>query len=335
MNRFKLKVMSILMGVLFLSSGALFAETALYEVARDMAKNKDLFAYFHLVSVEAKSLNEAKCSLDFAATICDLNVYLLMLCAVGEKELHSVMKPTQHASEIKAFEGKDGTSAAHYYTPGKQNAEKLKKMFEEWAKDEKPAVAQIKFKLTGDAHTFLIEKFEGEEKEEKVKFRVYQAYQGTYRLQDFLGFGDEESLSALLWGINKCDECINCLIPARKIGGKDRKPKKRLKGKRTKIQEKKIAGQLKKIKQPMELIGKGKTFKTNEIIEKLISVLYNGLDKGITPDEYAKTFGSTSTGGKFGYLGIFIMKTQPDNKVADTYKNIKKIKPLKYVEITP
>ncbi len=114
----------------------------------------------------------------FAGTICDLTAYSMMVVAAGVDRIKNLNLDAPIV---------EGDHAERCKSP-----EECQSAFNNWAGIEDFGIVQIKFKPGTGAHTFVIERVwlnHGE-----PMFRVYQSYQGSYRLSDFLGMSDSSEI---------------------------------------------------------------------------------------------------------------------------------------------
>lgn len=116
-------------------------------------------------------------TLDQAGTICDLTAYSLMVVAAGSERIEGLVRnqPKDRGDSVQRF--RSGESANFFNTLG------------QWAALGGDGVVQFKFAPDSGAHTFMAERRGGSTK----TFHVFQSYQGTYRLRDFLGVGERDT----------------------------------------------------------------------------------------------------------------------------------------------
>jgi hypothetical protein len=133
---------------------------------------------------------------DQACTICDLNAYLLMVIAAGVQRIEtmklSIRQGAKNAGKIvRAFDLPNGGGKDCAYCLGKSEGKTFVDAVDRWSKLEGNGAVQLKFNPgKPGAHTFVIErvplKNPNNNAQSEPRFRVYQAYEGIYRLADFL-----------------------------------------------------------------------------------------------------------------------------------------------------
>lgn len=115
---------------------------------------------------------------NYANSICDLAAYTVMRIAIGSTRM----------KELESIEGngetRDGRGRIGRYT----DAAAFREHMDAWMERPGPGVVQFKFDANSGVHTFAAERMWPTEG--AASFQVYQAYQGGYRLSDFLGLTD-------------------------------------------------------------------------------------------------------------------------------------------------
>lgn len=116
-----------------------------------------------------------------AGTICDVTAYSMMVIGAGLERIKALRgnqshQPTRFGDRIRRYKDSDGATVG--FELGK------------WADVKAPGILQFKFDATGGMHTFAVERLLSGG---LIRFRVYQSYEGLYRLSDFLGLteGDD------------------------------------------------------------------------------------------------------------------------------------------------
>jgi hypothetical protein len=124
-----------------------------------------------------------------ACTICDLNAYLMMVTAAGYTRVEAMKAAIKARKPSRPSDA--GPDRAYLFD--KKSAEDFGKAVVAWSQLEGNGVMQLKFNPGAPgAHTFVVERvppkvLNADVTKNKPLFRVYQAYEGTYRLADFLG----------------------------------------------------------------------------------------------------------------------------------------------------
>ena len=128
--------------------------------------------------------------LSFTGTICDLTAYAVVACAVGvdriEKLKTLVAGEAEHRNTLRSIEyenthpRKSLGGDEFYLFRGNQDADRFEEAVTTWMQGKKAGAAQFKFDASG-WHTFAVIRLP-----DHGGFLLYQSYQGTYRLCDFL-----------------------------------------------------------------------------------------------------------------------------------------------------
>ena len=113
-----------------------------------------------------------------AGTICDVTAYSMMVIGAGLKRVKALR------GKVNYWGTKDGDRVRRYKS---SDGTKIGWELSNWTKVKAPGILQFKFDATGGMHTFAVERVV---LSEEIRFRVYQSYEGLYRLSDFLGLTD-------------------------------------------------------------------------------------------------------------------------------------------------
>jgi hypothetical protein len=135
---------------------------------------------------------------DQAGTICDLNAYLVMMIAAGVKRVED-MKAAVSGGQV--YEHDIATTGKDRAWSFKKNAaDQFEQAMIAWSKLPGNGAVQFKFRPEKGVHTFAVERVMFTDLYEKdatkkniARFRVYQAYEGIYRLSDFLRIAGDEN----------------------------------------------------------------------------------------------------------------------------------------------
>ena len=106
------------------------------------------------------------------ATICDLVAYSIMAAAVSPESMHEVDRGT--SQEVQSYRLGDHEAFGRW--------------IEDWTSEDQTQSAIVQFKFNaapGGRHTLVLERIA--RPDASPLFRVFQAYEGLYRLVDFLG----------------------------------------------------------------------------------------------------------------------------------------------------
>ena len=122
-------------------------------------------------------------------TVCDLTASSIVGCAVGFDRYEELKRASSAVDNMGFPVLKDGVtgdgSQAYIFQPGSsQEQQRYRDALKEWMDADGAGAAQFKFGATSGWHTFMVCKVQGGS---TGNFVVYQSYQGTYRLSDFLG----------------------------------------------------------------------------------------------------------------------------------------------------
>lgn len=141
---------------------------------------------------------------DFVGCICDMTAMCMMMTAAGVKRIEA-MKTDIRVYENKGLKNvpqrvtKDMNSLDQVYFFSRAKAANFKNTLMDWCKSGNHGIAQFKFPAEGDWHTLAVERIGVKEVDDDTpRFIVYQAYQNTYRLKDFLGQGTEQEQRTML-----------------------------------------------------------------------------------------------------------------------------------------
>jgi hypothetical protein len=125
----------------------------------------------------------------FARTICDLTAYALLACAVGVRRVEA-LKGHSGRLDMNVFPivvdggGEGGDKAYVFKRTVRADAARFAGIMQEWLGSASAGAAQFKFTSNAGWHTFMVHKLDGAP---HTRLCMYQSYQGTYRLSDFLG----------------------------------------------------------------------------------------------------------------------------------------------------
>ena len=221
---------------------------AFLEAVRDLAASPALQFWFSVLDAGAaqpadrqqviKNVGLATLT-NQAGTVCDLNAYALLCAAVGIDEVEE-LKTKEHNDPKKHPRLIDGAKTAnghaHVFKAGQ--GKQLGSVFRAWSRGFKPGICQIKI-LGNSAHTFVFHRATTD------ALRLFQAYEGCYRLADFLSEGENEFLKSQgkagkinykvfetmrdFWGNYKCRSYIEVALRmigslSLALGGKDLSP---------------------------------------------------------------------------------------------------------------
>ena len=133
---------------------------------------------------------------------CDLNALSMMCIGMGTKryaDMITGLNKEAHKNKWgKLYDNRDNGGHEHAYRFNKDKHGDLSERINEWCGGEGNGVMQLKFSVGSDWHTLTVERVAQDDNKPNV-FVVYQAYQATYRLHDFLGDGNaDDSLKKLL-----------------------------------------------------------------------------------------------------------------------------------------
>src|SRR5579871_2781735 len=123
-----------------------------------------------------------------AGTICDLAALTMMLVAGGSERLVDLYGKV--ATNEKFADDATGDHW-HYCKSTDEDLNRFATIMKQWAAREDDGAVQLKFCASGDWHTFMIERLKVDDV--GTRFRVYQGYEGYYRLRDFLGLAADTS----------------------------------------------------------------------------------------------------------------------------------------------
>ncbi|MEL6876160.1 MAG: hypothetical protein AAGM33_11860, partial [Pseudomonadota bacterium] len=127
----------------------------------------------HLKSTKAESA-----TINWSGTICDMTAYSIMCIGAGVARIERLNSNDPAAPGDRLVEVADGPSCSDHLN--------------DWMNVKAPGVIQLKFDANG-MHTFAVEKICAREGG-SLSFRIYQSYQGKYRLSDFLGLSSRSDL---------------------------------------------------------------------------------------------------------------------------------------------
>lgn len=179
----------------------------LLPLAKKLANAPLIDIYFEMVKRVNKSASNTpedyknKAYIAQAGTICDLNAYLLMVVAAGVTRIEALKKAlrTKEAllgkaeahTALKGGGQNDGEDRGKVFQTGQ--GKDFSSWMETWASFNGHGVVQLKF--NPGPHTFMIERVplsDGQDTPAVNGYRVYQAYEGVYRLADFLGLASDD-----------------------------------------------------------------------------------------------------------------------------------------------
>jgi hypothetical protein len=174
---------------------------ALLEAARDLAASPPLGFWFSICDaglakpVDRQQIIRANGGLaalsDQAGTVCDLNAYALLCAAVGVAAVEE-LKTNSYTVEGPSPRLVDGakTEHGHAHVFGPNQGQELTKTFRAWSRGHNGGICQIKVISDAGAHTFVFHRSGAD------AMRLFQAYEGGYRLADFLSLVKSNYLSA-------------------------------------------------------------------------------------------------------------------------------------------
>jgi hypothetical protein len=163
---------------------------SLKTIINDMAVNPPVKLKRGVLGPADLNVNSAD-EISYAGTICDLTAYAVVACAVGVKRIEALKDAAagrsqgRTASRTIAYDGNRtlcataGGDELHLFR-GQQDANAFETAVQKWMNNTKAGAAQLKF-AAGDWHTFAVIRLP-----QKGGFRIYQSYQGMYRLCEFL-----------------------------------------------------------------------------------------------------------------------------------------------------
>jgi hypothetical protein len=160
-----------------------------YAVQSGDADAKDMFAN------NVKEVGETAATYTVAA-ICDLTAMCMMMIAAGVTRIEAMKTAIKNAGKNvtgTVFEDKNYGDHVFYYRQ-QADARDFENRLADWSMRAGSGVVQFKFAAKNDFHTFAIERVQ--EKNYQPAFLVYQSYQNTYRLGDFLGQRDPKEVAA-------------------------------------------------------------------------------------------------------------------------------------------
>ncbi|MGD1925657.1 MAG: hypothetical protein ACFB03_15940 [Paracoccaceae bacterium] len=121
-----------------------------------------------------KSTRNQPTTINWSGSICDMAAYAVLCIGAG-------------VARIERLNGNDPAEPGDRLVEVSDSAA-CSDRIDEWIAVNAPGVMQVKFDANG-MHTFAIEKVCGREGG-RLGFRIYQSYQGKYRLSDFLGLSN-------------------------------------------------------------------------------------------------------------------------------------------------
>lgn len=173
--------------------------------AKQLAQSPPMDIYarmINLVDPNAPEIDKtARDNIDGAGTICDLTAYSLMLVAAGIERVEAMKDAVNKRQKYaKVYEG-DARDRAYCFKNGRDDAaNEFQRWMTAWSKLAGNGVVQLKFNPAAGAHTFAVERVtisdlrSNKDKDAPLvnRFRVYQSYEGTFRLLDFLGLAQND-----------------------------------------------------------------------------------------------------------------------------------------------
>lgn len=169
------------------------AYNSLLDAAKELAKNPSttLFSYLRsfngTAELTADELLETQW-INQAGTICDLNAYLLMCMATSVTRVEAMKagcKVIMDQFKDGSWKSADTNDSAWVFS--QKQAKDFRTLISNWAKLDGYGVLQLKFTPDRSPHTLVVERFPTKIYNNDVKrFRVYQGYEGVYRLSDHM-----------------------------------------------------------------------------------------------------------------------------------------------------
>ena len=133
---------------------------------------------------------------NYTGTVCDVTAYALMVSAAGIDRIEAMKKSVIAGQTYEKQTASDTYDRASAFTS--EELPLLRKWLDSWWQKPGNGVVQFKFDASSGAHTFMIERVDtGAYKDSpgrSRRFRVYQSYEGKYRLADFLRISNDKFL---------------------------------------------------------------------------------------------------------------------------------------------
>ncbi|MEL7450972.1 MAG: hypothetical protein AAFN78_17290 [Pseudomonadota bacterium] len=222
-----------------------------------------------------------------AGTICDVTAYSMMVIGAGLERVKALRGRvsrwgTKDGDRVRRYKQSDGSTVG---------AELL-----QWTKVKAPGVLQFKFDATGGTHTFAVERLIlGEE----IRFRIYQSYEGLYRLSDFLGLtegGDYLRTMCKMQIIgSQWPEKIYGSFTAEQTNPNRAKKKENI----LKTIDRQVAQRVALLNGTRNSIGAFKELNREDLFLNVITPLRSMLDGGVTGAEYETLAGHGADGRVF------------------------------------
>jgi hypothetical protein len=130
--------------------------------------------------------------------ICDMTAMCMMMTAVGVKRyeaMKSAIAPAMKQQKKNPVSEDNATGDRVYIYPTSEYSKDFEEDLTSWCQQKGSGLVQFKFKCP-DWHTFALERVWDKDTDKEPSFLVYQSYQNTYRLLDFLGLGTKEEQAA-------------------------------------------------------------------------------------------------------------------------------------------
>ncbi len=254
-----------------------------------LAKGKDLFL--------------ARCG-----TLCDLTAMSMMMVAAGVKRVEAMKAAINDNREFDSGNG----DRAKIYRKVNGAGQAFWDLMIAWAKLPGNGAVQFKFDPRSGAHTFMIERFYLD-KIDSPRFRIYQSYEGCYRLYDFLVGDKDDELQRFL-------DTVGQQSVEAAVSGDNEKTQAVLKKSLTSKSKRDVTEIVKVLPETRKKIGGGAALTILSLVQYVIDPLSEMVVEGAEAPAYTLLTGHRVTNPQGPtYLAVLMCDTiQADNGTLST-----------------